>query len=146
MHRVPEGLRRAELLHPDGRPVAERIDGVVFGQRVVAEDGAPERDVDVGGLRRDRDPYFLDGAPVGDDAYRRSDPGHGVSELDVLRLDAEDTAGQPHVDVVGGDNNELPLRTSSNRSTAPSVMGRAALVLRLARNSGRVEDAPCGDP
>ena len=28
-------------------------------------------------------------------------------------------------------NDELPLRTSSNRSTAPSVIGRAALVLGL---------------
>jgi hypothetical protein len=53
--------------------VAERIEGVVLRQRVVAEDGAPERDVDVAGLPRDRDLYFLDRAPVGDDASRPSD-------------------------------------------------------------------------
>lgn len=50
VHRVPERLVRVELLHPDRRAVAERIDGIVVVYRRVPEGGAPEADLDRVGL------------------------------------------------------------------------------------------------
>ncbi len=50
VHRVPQRLRRVQLLHPDGGSVAERVDGVVVGHRRVAEHRPPEANVDCVGL------------------------------------------------------------------------------------------------
>ena len=74
VHRVPQRLGLVELLHPDRRSVSERIDGVVVGHGLVAERGAPEADVDRGGLGGDRKLDLLYGGAVGDRSCATREP------------------------------------------------------------------------
>lgn len=73
VHRVPQWLGLIELLHPDCRSVAERIDRIIVGHGVIAEHSAPEADVHRLGLRGDRELYLLDGRAIGEGAVRSCD-------------------------------------------------------------------------
>src|SRR5262245_21401155 len=46
VHRVPERLRRVQLLHPDRGAMPERVDAVVVGHPDIAEHSTPEREID----------------------------------------------------------------------------------------------------
>jgi hypothetical protein len=75
VHRVPQWLGRVEVLHPERGPVAERVNAVVLGQRVVAQHGSPEVDVQVAWPGGYRDLDLLHGTTVGDGSLPTSDLG-----------------------------------------------------------------------
>ena len=68
VHRVAQRLAGVEFLHPHRRAVAQRVDGVVVGERRVAQHGAPEPDVEGTGLSGDRDLHLVHRRPVRDGA------------------------------------------------------------------------------
>jgi hypothetical protein len=103
VHRVPQWLGLVEILHPDRRPMAERIDRVVFGQFRVPEDGPPEAELHGFWMGRDGELDLLRPAAIRDGSLPSRDRGDGSRKLDVQRLQLEDTARQPHRELVSGD-------------------------------------------
>ena len=76
--------------------MAERVDAVVVRQRVVAQHGSPEVDVQVAGTGGHRERHLLHGAAVRDGPLTTRDAGNRAGHADVLRLEELDTAGEPH--------------------------------------------------
>ena len=66
VHRMSQCLGLIDLLHPDRRSVAKRIDCIVVGHWGVTEHSAPEVDINHVLLRRDCELHFLDGGSIRD--------------------------------------------------------------------------------
>ena len=159
VHRVAQRLRGVELLHPDGRAVAERVDDVVVGERRVAEDRRPERLVDLVGLRGDGELDLLDRRPVGCCAAGPRDGRDRARKLDVLRFEPPHVAGQPYRQPRAGDGEDgsraidawrrrrsprrgAPPPPSSRRGTLPSRRRGAPPSRRRHRPPGTPSSRP----
>jgi hypothetical protein len=92
VHRVPQRLGLVEILHPDRRPMAEGVDGVVAGQFGVPEDGPPEADIDGLGMCRDGELNLLCTGAIRDGSMPSRDRRDGSCQLDVPRLQLSDAA------------------------------------------------------
>ena len=77
------GLFGIEVLHPDGRALAERVDAIVIVHRRVAEHRAPEAEVDRLGPGCDCQLNLLDGASVRGGTVLARDGRDGPGNLDV---------------------------------------------------------------
>ena len=66
--------------------MAQRVNAVVLGQRVVAQHGPPEVDVQVAGPGGYRDLDLLHGTTVGDGSQPTSDLGDSPRQVDVVRF------------------------------------------------------------
>ena len=133
VHRVPERLVRVELLHPDRRAVAERVDGVVVGQRCVPEDSAPEADIDRVGLRSDRQLDLLRTCAVGDGTVRPRDR-RDRPRRSMCRSSSRNTPRrQPHAETVVGDRQQSPRALEAGHAARPP---RQAAPLRRATGRG----------
>jgi hypothetical protein len=66
VHGVARWFAPVEVLHLLCRPLSERVNAVVVGQRVVAHHGPPESDVQVGGPGGYRELDVLHGTTVCD--------------------------------------------------------------------------------
>ena len=106
VHGVPQRLVLVEILQPDRRTMAKRVDRVVVGQFGVTEHGAPEADIDGFGVRRDSELDFLRTAAIRDDPMLPCDRRDGSRQIDVPRLKPKDAARQPHRELVIGDRDE----------------------------------------
>jgi hypothetical protein len=85
VHRVPQRLGLVEILHPDRRPMAEWVDGVVAGQLGIPEDGPPEADIDGLGVCRDGELDLLCTAATRGGSLLSRDGRDRSCKLDVSR-------------------------------------------------------------
>ena len=106
MHGVPQGLVRAEFLHPHRRTVTKRIDRVVGGQRRITQDSAPETHVRGVGLGGDRDLDFLHGSAVRDSPMRPRGCRDGAGDIDVRLLQSKHATAQPNGEAIVSDRQQ----------------------------------------
>jgi hypothetical protein len=92
---------RIQVLHPDRGALAVRIDAVVLVQRRIAEDGAPEAEVDRVGLGGHRHLDLLDRAPVGRGPVLARQSRDGFRDLEVACFSAPHLARELHGEAVG---------------------------------------------
>jgi hypothetical protein len=94
VHRMSQCLDFIDLLHPDRRSVAKRIDCIVVGHWGVTEHSAPEVDVNHFLLRRDRELHFLDGRSIRDCSTLPRNRRNSACKLNVFRFELPDVTAQ----------------------------------------------------
>ena len=109
VHRVAQRLRRIQVLHPDRGALAERVDAVVVVHRRVAEDRAPEAEVDRIGLGGNGQLHLLHRAAVRDRATLPRHRRDRLRDRDMPRLGAPHLARQLHREPIRRDGQQRPL-------------------------------------
>jgi hypothetical protein len=101
MHGMAERFGWIQLLHPNGGPMADRVNAIVVGHRRIPEHRSPEAEVDAFWLGCDSQLDLLYCAAVGTGAVGRSNCRDGACDLDMPWLELPDVSGEPYGETVG---------------------------------------------